>query len=198
MSTTAQSIGIANRPTRGDATRRKIVDAAIREFKAVGVDKASIAKIAREVGVSRPTFYFHFADKKQLLFELQHRLEAPIVALIEDCKDFTSSLDAVARGLVRARASVGSRQLFADMLLIYAKGTVNTPTLMDDQPLLDALEKIFTAASTRGELRDGLESNQATLLYLSSLYGFLVGRGNVANDRECLAAMRVISSLFCN
>ena len=163
----------------------------------MGVEKASIAKIARTVGVSRPTFYFHFADKKQLLFELQHRLEAPIVALIQDSEDFTSSLDAVARGLLRARDSVGSRQLFADMLLIYAKDSRNVPILMEDQPLLDALQKKFTVASTRGELRDNLEPNQATLLYLGSLYGFLVGQGNTAEDSDCLDAMRVISSLFC-
>ena len=190
-----QEISIANRPTRGDATRRKIVDTAIREFKAVGVEKASIANIARQAGVSRPTFYFHFADKKQLLFELQHRLEEPIVVLIEDCEDFSSTLAAVVRGLAKARKSVGNHQLFSDMLLLYTKNTQDVP--MDDQPLLRALEKRFIAAKNRGELREGLSPINATLLYLSSLYGYLIGQGRLASDRECAAALRMISSLFC-
>lgn len=195
MQTLRNHIDIANRPTRGDATRRKIVDAAISEFKAVGVEKASIAKIARTVGVSRPTFYFHFANKQQLLFELQHRLEEPIVVLVEDCDDFPSTLEAVLRGLVKARKSVGNRQLFSDMLLIYTKNTQEL--VMDDQPLLTVLEKKFIAAKACGELRDSLEPTQAALLYLSSLYGYLIGQGNQASDSECVDAMRVVSGLFC-
>lgn len=188
-------IEIASRPTRGDVTRRKIVDAAISEFKTVGVEKASIAKIARTVGVSRPTFYFHFANKQQLLFELQHRLEEPIVILVEDCEDFPSTLDAVVRGLAKARKTVDNRQLFSDMLLIYTKNTQNIP--MTDQPLLKALEKKFIAAKACGHLRDELEPTQAALLYLSSLYGYLIGQGNLADDIECTDAMQVVSSLFC-
>lgn len=191
-----KNIEIAGRPTRGDATRRKIFDAAISEFKAEGVEKASIAKIARTVGVSRPTFYFHFSNKQQLLFELQHRLEEPIVIVVESCETFSSALNAVVRGLTKARQSVGNRQLFSDMLLIYTKN--NQELVTDDQPLLKTLEQKFIAAKACGQLRDGLEPNQAALLYLSSLYGYLIGRGNLASDIECADAMQVISSLFCH
>lgn len=195
MTDQPQDIFIANRPTRGDATRRRIVDAAIGEFKAVGVDKASIGEIARLAGVSRPTFYFHFSGKEQLLFELQHRLEQPIAALIEDCEDFRSTLHAFVRGLLRARQSVGCRQLFADMLLIYTKNTRDLP--LDDQPLMYALAGKFSAAQASGELRKGLEPAQATLLYLSSIYGYLIGPGNKVDDQDCHDAMQVVSGLFC-
>jgi len=189
-----QDMGLAQRPTRGDATRRRIVDAAISEFKAAGVDGASISKIAREAGVSRPSFYFHFSSKEQLLLELQRRLEQPIALLIADCDSLGATLDVFVRGLMKARHSVGSRQLFADMLLIYSKNSRELP--LDDQPLMFALAEKFTAASQSGELRRGLEPAQATLLYLTSIYGYLIGQSNRVTERECLRNLQQISSLF--
>lgn len=188
------ALTLSNRATRGDSTRQRIVDAAIREFKSSGFDRTSIGAIARAAGVSRPTFYFHFAGKEQLLFELQHHLEEPIVVLIEDSASFTGALSATVRGLVRARRSVGSRQLFSDMLLIYTKQTAMVA--LADQPLLNALLQKFQAAQEAAELRPKTEPMRASLLYLSSLYGYLIGQGRLESDEECIRGMQVISDLF--
>ena len=45
------------------------------EFRRVGVERASIGRIAETAGVSRPSFYFHFPTKDHVLLELQWTLE---------------------------------------------------------------------------------------------------------------------------
>jgi AcrR family transcriptional regulator len=41
-----------------DSTRTLLFEAAIAEFRRVGFSRASVSRIAREAGVSRPSFYF--------------------------------------------------------------------------------------------------------------------------------------------
>ena len=48
--------------------RHEILDAAIREFQAVGYDNTSMDRIAESAGASKRTVYNHFASK-ELLFQ---------------------------------------------------------------------------------------------------------------------------------
>lgn len=52
--------------TRGEHTRRRLLDAAVRRFAEAGYQHASLAVIARDAGVSPPAVYSHFADKQAL------------------------------------------------------------------------------------------------------------------------------------
>jgi TetR/AcrR family transcriptional regulator len=52
--------------SRGDATRRAILDAAIRIFARAGFDAASTRAIATEAGVHHALLRYHFADKDAL------------------------------------------------------------------------------------------------------------------------------------
>lgn len=53
---------------RGEATRRRILEAAERVFADVGYHEASIVKITERAGVALGTFYLYF-DSKQTVFE---------------------------------------------------------------------------------------------------------------------------------
>src|SRR5262245_22624726 len=117
MVSKAGNLEIAPRQTRGDETRKRIVDAAVAEFKLVGVSEAGIGDIAKAARVSRPTFYFHFPTKEHILLELQRSLEFPIIILLENTKGLANTLDMFVKGLMRARKTVDDPQLFSDMLL---------------------------------------------------------------------------------
>ncbi|MEM7092299.1 MAG: TetR family transcriptional regulator [Actinomycetota bacterium] len=52
--------------TRGDARRAAIHRAAIAEFSTQGIAGASMARIARGAGVSRPALYQYFANKEEI------------------------------------------------------------------------------------------------------------------------------------
>ena len=68
-------------------TRRRILDAALAEFTAAGVHRATISAIAERAGVSPMTVYNHFRDKEGLVDGLlqesgpgSHRLHHPLEA----------------------------------------------------------------------------------------------------------------------
>lgn len=55
---------------RGEATRRKILDAAEEVFGELGYYEASIAEITRRAGVAQGTYYIYFHSKREIFGEL--------------------------------------------------------------------------------------------------------------------------------
>jgi AcrR family transcriptional regulator len=55
---------------RGEATRRRILDAAEEVFGEFGYYKASVSEITRRAGVGQGTFYIYFPSKREIFIEL--------------------------------------------------------------------------------------------------------------------------------
>lgn len=55
---------------RGEATRRKLLEAAEQEFGEKGFTKASVSSITQRAGVGQGTFYLYFPSKEDTLREL--------------------------------------------------------------------------------------------------------------------------------
>lgn len=60
--------------SRGQQTRRKLLDAAEAVFGERGYDNASIVEITQRAGVAQGTFYVYFPDKKAAFVELVRHL----------------------------------------------------------------------------------------------------------------------------
>lgn len=85
------------RKARGDGhlRRAEILEAAERIFVAEGYERATIRRIAEEVGVSSTALYMHFRDKAEILLEIS---EATIRILLERNRDIAARpLDSVQR-----------------------------------------------------------------------------------------------------
>ena len=84
------------------ATHGEILAAAARQFAVTGYRGTSLQDIAREVGCSKATVLYHFANKEALLAELM----APAIAMLRDLDDQltdrtgTDSQEAAATGFV--------------------------------------------------------------------------------------------------
>src|SRR5262245_57475521 len=61
-------------------TRDRLFEAALAEFRRVGVAPAEIEDIVRAAGVARGTFYLHFPTKDHVLMELLRRKQAVLGA----------------------------------------------------------------------------------------------------------------------
>ncbi len=76
---------------RGEATRRRILDAAEDVFGEMGYYEASVSEITRRAGVAQGTFYIYFHSKRETLVELIEdigdRLRAVTSAAIQDAPD---------------------------------------------------------------------------------------------------------------
>jgi AcrR family transcriptional regulator len=76
---------------RGEATRRKILDAAEEIFGEMGYYEASISEITRRAGVAQGTYYIYFHSKREIFAELVEdigeRLRAEMRAAISGLTD---------------------------------------------------------------------------------------------------------------
>jgi AcrR family transcriptional regulator len=155
-------------------TRARLYEAALSEFARVGLDRANVSTIARDAGVSRPSFYFHFPTKEHVLLELQWHKELEVVKHVRSCSDLASALHALADGLVDALDGIESREVARDMLRIFVRRPPELPFEDRDFPLVEALDVRFLAAGERGELRPGVDPRRATHLCLASVFGYLL------------------------
>jgi AcrR family transcriptional regulator len=158
-----------------DSTRARLFEAALAEFRRVGFARANVARIAREAGVSRPSFYFHFPTKEHVLLELQFLEERVLAARLGRARGLREALDELAEGVIELEARLGDSGLFRDMFSIYARRPAELA--IDEQPFptVAALTLHFVEAAARGELRPGLEAEAAARVCLTSVFGLLIG-----------------------
>ena len=73
--------------------------AAIELFGEVGYDQTTVAAIAERAGLTARTFFRHFADKREVLFNGSERLQAAMVEALAQAPAEASVVDAVAAAL---------------------------------------------------------------------------------------------------
>ncbi len=72
------SAGAAEKPTKGERTTARILDAAETVFSERGFEAASLREIARRAGLQQPGLYNHFASKRDLYAAVLDRALMPL------------------------------------------------------------------------------------------------------------------------
>jgi len=186
------AIRIRPRERRGDRTRARLVEAALVEFREHGFERARIAGIAKAAGVSRPSFYFHFPKKEDLLRELLEGLEVDVAERIGRAPSLRDGMGELIRSVLAVQGQVGAA-VFAEML----RAQTRVADAEQDRPnaVREALAPLFADAAARGELRPGLAAERAPAIYLSSMFGCLLdpdGAGNAGHGDD----LHTLSALF--
>ncbi|MEV3962976.1 TetR/AcrR family transcriptional regulator [Nocardia sp. NPDC050193] len=70
--------------TAGRDTKRAILDAAVRLFVAKGYEETSLREVADAVGITKPSLYYHYASKLDLLVAIVNPLLDDLRALAEE------------------------------------------------------------------------------------------------------------------
>lgn len=82
-----------SRGARKEETRRALVDAALEEFSARGLDLPSLDDICARAGYTRGAFYVHFRDRDELLAAAMERLLGGFLDAIVATSDAARDLD---------------------------------------------------------------------------------------------------------
>jgi AcrR family transcriptional regulator len=185
---------LSRRERKRDLTRARLFDAALAEFRLAGFDRSSVSRIARQAGVSRASFYFHFPTKEHVLLGLLWGIQQEIAARIASSDSLRAALHALVDGLIEAESSVECAELHRDMLMIYVRRP--EALVLEDlpSPVRDALSRQFAAGVAKGELRASLDAEQATDLCLKSVFGFLIGTSEPSATRR--ADLQTLVSLY--
>lgn len=170
------------RERRSARTRALIFDAALAEFRRVGVEAASVARVARLAGVSRPSFYFHFPSKEHLLLELQRRLEEEIVAAMSPIASPSQALHRFVDQLIASEAELASGELFRDILRLWARPPAALDLAEQRLPVVEEVVRRFLAHSREGG-RLASTPERSALLFLAGVFGYLLGIGDPSDQR---------------
>jgi TetR/AcrR family transcriptional repressor of uid operon len=190
---TTRAPHLADRSPKGIRTREQLFQAALKEFRRVGVEAASIGQIAARAGTSRATFYFHYPCKEAVLLDLQWRVENDIVERMRPRASLRAALDELVDALIDTETNLAQGDLLRDMLSVYIRRPAGLDLAEQPFPLLMEIGRRFTTARQR-ELRAGLDPELATHLFLTSLFGVMVSpHGALAERRD---ELQQLASLF--
>ena len=160
--------------------RERLVVAAVDLFGEQGYDATTVAQIAERAGVTRSTFFRHFADKREVLVAGQDTLGRLLAEGIAEAPAGAGPLDAVAAGLVRASSAMGSgnRELGPRL-----RAAVAASTELQER---DALKHVgLAAAMTTALLARGVPGPAAHLAGEMGILAFKQGYARWSeNDRH--------------
>jgi AcrR family transcriptional regulator len=86
--------------------RGRLERAAMELYIERGFEQTTVTEIARRAGLTQRTFFRHFADKREVLFQGSGLLEELIVRTLGDALDSAAPIDAVAEALQAAGAAI--------------------------------------------------------------------------------------------
>jgi AcrR family transcriptional regulator len=87
---------------KGEATRKRILEAAISEIGNNGYHAASVSSITNQAGVGQGTFYLYFKSKDDLLTELVTKLTSELRSLLTLASESAASRLAAERNSLKA------------------------------------------------------------------------------------------------
>lgn len=159
-------------------TRERIFETALREFRDVGFAAAQIDRIAKQAGIARGTFYFHFPTKDDVMLELARRINARIVrrvaSIVETKPDLHDFLVRVNDALIDEHDRVSEAGLHAEVLSLYIRRPYDLGDPLHNVPTLtDELASYLGALSEQGRLHSELSVEQLSVVVMSSLFGVL-------------------------
>src|SRR6478752_621377 len=151
--------------------REELTRIAARLFAKQGYQGTSLADLAEELGVQKPSLYHHIAAKEDLLWEVAW----------EGANAFHTALDAVPvdapaaeriRLALRAHLAVVAGQLDIATVFVrewrYLEGERQARFLAERRRYEDRIRDLFREGVERGDLRTDLDLATAGLLFLSA------------------------------
>ena len=142
----------------GDDPRERIHNAALACFEKQGIKATSMDDIATALGVSRPTVYYYFASKDDLILEVVAR---QVEHILETTRRRVrgKGLDRVAHAayltVSESRANPYVR------LLVDADFSQLTPLFLESERVLEILREFWTPLLTEGQERYGIRRDRS-------------------------------------
>jgi AcrR family transcriptional regulator len=93
--------------------RGRLQQAAIELFAERGYERTTVAEIAQRAGLTERTFFRHFPDKREVLFDGANTLQHEFVGAVTGAPVDASPIDAVTAGLRAAGTMLEERGPFA-------------------------------------------------------------------------------------
>jgi AcrR family transcriptional regulator len=115
-------------PRSGAEARRRLQQAALELYTERGFDQTTTAEIAARAGVNERTFFRHFPDKREVLFDGEPDLRAALMQAVAEVPDGLEPLEVLLRAFRKSARNLENNRLFAEPRL---KLIAATPALRE-------------------------------------------------------------------
>jgi AcrR family transcriptional regulator len=160
------STSTGRRPRRPASGPGSLLEVCVVEFNTRGYDATSMEDLSRAAGITKSSFYHHFASKEALLRAgLQVALDG-LFEVLDDPSATTGSPAQRLRYIVAAQVAVLQRELPYVTLLLRVRGNTETERwALEQRRAFDGrVSALVREAVEAGELRSGLDPTLAARL----------------------------------
>ena len=139
-------------PRSGEAVRRRLQITALRLYRKHGYDATTAAEIAADAGVTERTFFRHFPDKREVLFDGEDTFRAALAQAITDVPGTAAPLEVLRQaflaGAVESHLEKNRPYLHPRAELIAATPALRERELAKIASLQDAAAALGISAAT--------------------------------------------------
>lgn len=159
---------------KAEATRRSIIDSAMRLFEANGYDGTTMRAIARDAGVSQGNAYYYFSSKEHLVQAFYDRMHDAHLAAVKDVLSRETSFTRRLGGVLSAWVEVAEPYHgFAGTFFKNAAEPTSplSPFSGESRPAREATIDIFRQVVEGSDLKiaAGLRQEMPELLWLAQM-----------------------------
>jgi len=170
-------------------TRERIFETALREFRDVGFGAAHIDRIAKNAGVARGTFYFHFPTKDDVILELARRINRRgaerLNLLVEADPDLDAFLSGLIDVLIDEFGRVSDAGLNAELLALYLRRPFDLQDPIHNAPVInEELVGHLRRLNEREPRPFRIDPERLAILIMSSVFGILARVPREGGPRE--------------
>ena len=143
-------------PRSGAEARRRLQRAALELYRERGFDQTTTAEIAARAGVNERTFFRHFPDKREVLFDGEADLRAALTLEVSDAPDGLQPLEILLRAFRRAARILEENRPFSEPRLevIAATPALRERELAKHASLIDAVAEALRHRDVPKRLAD--------------------------------------------
>ncbi|TDD85473.1 TetR family transcriptional regulator [Actinomadura darangshiensis] len=132
-------------PRSGAQARRRLQQAALELYREHGFDQTTTAQIAARAGVNERTFFRHFPDKREVLFDGEADLRAALMRAVAEAPDGLQPLEILLSAFQKAGRILEDNRPFSEPRL---EVIAATPALRE--------RELAKAASLTGAVAEAL------------------------------------------
>src|ERR1044071_5451249 len=151
--------------------RAELTRTAARLFAEKGYQGTSLADLAEEVGMQKPSLYHHIASKEDLLWEVASGGAAAFHSALDAVRERAPAVEKI-RLALRAHLAVVGGQLEVATVFVrewrYLEGERRDRFLAERRRYEDRIRELFREGVEGSELRTDLDTATAALLFLSA------------------------------
>lgn len=186
------------RPTTRELQRQgtfnRVFEAALSEFRRVGVEEATVSEICRQAGVAKGTFFFHFPTKDHVLLARQQRISEAmarrIATELEDVPDARVFLQRLTAIVLEEHQAVGDLELVRQINLAIVRQSGDPQLGVRQTAFGVALATQIRRLQRAGVIKARVDAARLADCLRLSFFGFLVDpQSSLGSRRPQLALL---------